>query len=476
MRRALLAGAFVVAAVLPVPEVARAAIPEDDPVAATGTNCVQPVPIPALDNVVDAEWSPDGSRLALVRTVRVPSSENVSGYQELEILETLDVRTGHVRFFGEGTRPAWSASGRYLSYWGFEADYLIVDDGEGTVANLTPTMPEYHWVGEELVYVQRSTMRSWSADAMMARKLDFLDIPHFPADHLYWSGDGTRYTHTRYDSTRPEPERFLGTTKEGSLEALDLPGAWFSEWSPSGAVLLVRYPSRIEIRDGAGVLKTSTPVPVRAMHQWGPGGRSLLLRVAQPPPAVPGAFEDVRVIWPSESVMTLPDLVGPLGFGPDGKHYSGTVRTGKHEDRLAIYRCLQLVPNAEAPVAAPVQELDQRGGRLIRPVQGPISAFMQGGHTGIDVAAGLGSPIVASDDGVVRAAGWITNGGNRVCVTHAAGLETCYFHASGILVGVGQRVRRGEPVALVGMSGLAGGPHVHWEARFLGRLTDPLLR
>jgi murein DD-endopeptidase MepM/ murein hydrolase activator NlpD len=101
---------------------------------------------------------------------------------------------------------------------------------------------------------------------------------------------------------------------------------------------------------------------------------------------------------------------------------------------------------------------------------------MQGGHTGIDVAAGLGSPIVASDDGVVRAAGWVTHGGYRVCLTHASGLETCYFHTSGILVNVGQRVRRGEPIALIGMSGLAGGPHVHWEARFLGRLTDPLLR
>ena len=113
---------------------------------------------------------------------------------------------------------------------------------------------------------------------------------------------------------------------------------------------------------------------------------------------------------------------------------------------------------------------------LIRPVLGPISAFMQGGHTGIDLADDLGSPMVASDDGVVRAAGWVTHGGYRVCLTHASALETCYFHTSGILVSVGQRVRRGEAIALVGMSGLAGGPHVHWEARFLGRLTDPLLR
>lgn len=474
MRRALLAGAFVVAAALPSGDAARAAIPDEDRVPATGPNCVQPVPIPALNNVYDTEWSPDGSRLALVRVVRIPSTENASGYRELEILETLDLRTGHVRFFGEASRPAWSASGRYLSYWGYEADYLKVDDGEGTVANLTPTMPEYRWMGDALVYVERSTMRVWSAEDLTARKLDFADIPRFPADHLYWSADGTRYTHTRYDSAKQEPERFIGATRESSLRKLELPGAWFTEWSPSGADLLVRYPSRIEIRDGFGALKSSLPVPVAAMHQWGPGGKSLLLRGVQPP-AVRGGQEDVPVIWPSESAMRLPDLAGPLGFAPDGRHYSGTVLTGRHGNRLAIYRCLQLIPPGAATVEAPVLELEARS-RLIRPVQGPISAFMQGGHTGIDLADDLGSPIVSADDGVVRAAGWVTNGGFRVCVTHAGGLETCYFHTSGILVGVGQRVRRGEAIALIGMSGLAGGPHVHWEARFLGRLTDPLLR
>lgn len=475
MRRALLAGALGLTALLPGPVPAHAAIPGEDPVEAAGPSCVRPVQIPDLRNVVDTEWSPDGWRLALVRTIRMPEAENASGYRELEILETLDLRDGHVRFFGEGSRPAWSASGKYLSYWGYEADFLKVDDGTRTVADLTPTMPEYRWMGDALVYVERSTMRTWSPEDLTARKLDFADIPHFPADHLYWSGDGTRYTHTRYDSTKPEPERFIGGTVEGSLQKLDLPRAWFTEWSPSGTDLLIRYPERIELRDGAGATKTSLPVAVRSMHQWGPGGKSLLLRGAVPP-GVAGGFEEVPVIWPRPSVMRLPELAGPLGFAPDGRHYSGTVRTGRHENRLLIYRCLQVVPSGEAPVAPPVGDIDLAGGRLIRPVQGPISAFMQGGHTGVDLPGNLGAPIVASDDGVVRAAGWIGNGGFRVCVTHAAGVETCYFHASAILATVGQRVRRGEPVALVGMSGLAGGPHVHWEARFLGRITDPLLR
>jgi murein DD-endopeptidase MepM/ murein hydrolase activator NlpD len=131
---------------------------------------------------------------------------------------------------------------------------------------------------------------------------------------------------------------------------------------------------------------------------------------------------------------------------------------------------------ADPDGAARTAKLEAATGRLMRPAQGVISQFMERGHTGIDIGAPFGSPIVAADDGIVRAAGWIRGGGFRVCVGHAAGLETCYFHTAGPLVGVGERVRRGQAIALVGMSGLTRGPHVHWEAKFLGRLVDPLQR
>jgi murein DD-endopeptidase MepM/ murein hydrolase activator NlpD len=63
-----------------------------------------------------------------------------------------------------------------------------------------------------------------------------------------------------------------------------------------------------------------------------------------------------------------------------------------------------------------------------------------------------------------------------VCVQHAAGLETCYYHASVVLVSVGERVARGQSIALVGMSGLTVGGHVHWEAKLNGKIIDPLSR
>ena len=92
-----------------VPAPAAAALPTEDASRAIGPSCVERVAIPTLDNVFDIEWSPDGWRLAVVRYVRVGSGEHAGGYLELEVLETLDLRTGQVRFFGEGTRPAWSA-------------------------------------------------------------------------------------------------------------------------------------------------------------------------------------------------------------------------------------------------------------------------------------------------------------------------------------------------------------------------------
>jgi len=83
---------------------------------------------------------------------------------------------------------------------------------------------------------------------------------------------------------------------------------------------------------------------------------------------------------------------------------------------------------------------------------------------------------VAADDGVVTAIGWVNVGGRRVCVGHASGIETCDYHTSAALVRVGDRVVRGQPIALVGLTGVTTGPHVHWEAKVGTRIIDPLTR
>jgi murein DD-endopeptidase MepM/ murein hydrolase activator NlpD len=95
-------------------------------------------------------------------------------------------------------------------------------------------------------------------------------------------------------------------------------------------------------------------------------------------------------------------------------------------------------------------------------------------HEGIDVTAPMGSPIEAPAAGVVRDAGWESGYGNTVTIDHGFGIETKFAHASKLLVHIGQRVSRGQRIALVGNSGLATGPHLHYEVHVKGRPVDPL--
>ncbi|HLS48140.1 MAG TPA: M23 family metallopeptidase [Gemmatimonadales bacterium] len=95
-------------------------------------------------------------------------------------------------------------------------------------------------------------------------------------------------------------------------------------------------------------------------------------------------------------------------------------------------------------------------------------------HEGIDVTAPAGSPIEAPAAGRVTRAGWQAGYGNVVTVDHGYGIETKFAHASKILVQRGQRVERGQNIALVGNTGLATGPHLHYEVHVNGRPVDPL--
>jgi murein DD-endopeptidase MepM/ murein hydrolase activator NlpD len=95
-------------------------------------------------------------------------------------------------------------------------------------------------------------------------------------------------------------------------------------------------------------------------------------------------------------------------------------------------------------------------------------------HEGIDVSAPMGSPIEAPAAGLVTDAGWETGYGNTITINHGFGIVTKFAHASKLLVKTGQRVSRGQRIALVGNSGLATGPHLHYEVHVNGRPVNPL--
>lgn len=94
-------------------------------------------------------------------------------------------------------------------------------------------------------------------------------------------------------------------------------------------------------------------------------------------------------------------------------------------------------------------------------------------HEGIDISAPTGTPIVAAAKGVVTRAGFESDYGYLVEIDHGFGLSTRYAHASRILVRVGQAVKRGDRIALVGETGLAVGPHLHYEVLINGHATNP---
>jgi murein DD-endopeptidase MepM/ murein hydrolase activator NlpD len=95
-------------------------------------------------------------------------------------------------------------------------------------------------------------------------------------------------------------------------------------------------------------------------------------------------------------------------------------------------------------------------------------------HKGVDFAGTLGSPVMAVAAGVVTWAGERSGFGKLVEINHGDGYLTRYAHNERTLVSVGQTVKRGEPVALMGSSGHSTGPHVHFEVVRNGRQVDPL--
>ena len=94
-------------------------------------------------------------------------------------------------------------------------------------------------------------------------------------------------------------------------------------------------------------------------------------------------------------------------------------------------------------------------------------------HEGIDVSAPMGAEIEAPAAGVVADVKWEEGYGNLLTIDHGYGLVTRYAHCSKILVARGQRVKRGQKIALVGSTGLSTGPHVHYEVWVNGKPVDP---
>ena len=124
-------------------------------------------------------------------------------------------------------------------------------------------------------------------------------------------------------------------------------------------------------------------------------------------------------------------------------------------------------------------------GAFIVPAAGPITGTFGDGrsynggpvssrHSGTDFGADDGAPVVAAATGRVAFAGYLATRGNSVLIDHGAGVFTGYHHMSRIDVAIGQDLVLGQQVGAVGATGLATGPHLHWELIIGGINVDPM--
>jgi len=163
----------------------------------------------------------------------------------------------------------------------------------------------------------------------------------------------------------------------------------------------------------------------------------------------------------------------PLSFSTRGKAQSAdTLRANRllnQMDRLNLYR----IAAQKAPFATPVKNAfrftsefgfrrdPKTGGRRM--------------HNGVDFAAGNGTPLYSTADGVVTHAGWASGYGRLVKLQHEFGVETRYAHMSKMRVKVGQRVSRGDHIGDMGASGRVTGVHLHYEVRIGGKAVNPMI-
>jgi len=122
---------------------------------------------------------------------------------------------------------------------------------------------------------------------------------------------------------------------------------------------------------------------------------------------------------------------------------------------------------------------------MVFPVRGEITSRFQRSrfhpllqifrpHQGVDLSAPSGTPIVATAAATVTYVGWRLGDGLTVELRHSGGVSTLYGHCRTALVHVGDRVSGGQRIATVGTSGIATGPHVHFEIKVRGVRVDPI--
>ncbi len=173
---------------------------------------------------------------------------------------------------------------------------------------------------------------------------------------------------------------------------------------------------------------------------------------------------------------------------PDGSMRSGTLLAAELVNAGRSYRAIRFEPEGEPASWFDTDGQSVRRAFLMKPIE--LSRISSGftnsrfhpilrrwrAHRGVDYAANSGTPVQATGSGVVVRRGWGEAYGRVIDIRHPNGFLTRYAHLSRWARGlaVGSRVTQGEVIGYVGMTGLATGPHLHYEMHVGGRPIDPV--
>jgi murein DD-endopeptidase MepM/ murein hydrolase activator NlpD len=234
------------------------------------------------------------------------------------------------------------------------------------------------------------------------------------------------------------------------------------------------------------------------------------------------AATDLQAVFGQNRIALFRHPIKPAGFycglvaipisSPPQKAFielQWTDFRGRHRARVAVHivagnykkEALRVAPRHVAPSPQNLKRIKKEKNEILRiyasssntrlwygsfnrPLSGDITSTfgtqrlfngrLQSYHRGTDFRARTGTPVYASNFGVVRLAKNLFYSGNIVIVDHGKGIFTNYAHLSKIQVSEGRRVTGGEQIGLSGATGRVSGPHLHWGVKINGVYVDPL--
>ncbi|MEZ4868415.1 MAG: peptidoglycan DD-metalloendopeptidase family protein [Caldilineaceae bacterium] len=192
-------------------------------------------------------------------------------------------------------------------------------------------------------------------------------------------------------------------------------------------------------------------------------------------------LDQAQAVAPSASEGVAPDATGAspsflnwmLGQSLSTSPFTALAVGGPFAEGLQQTKHLERAVSVQPGVVP--ENWPYGSGNFSWPLSGWLSQGYRYDHRALDIAAPVGTLVTAADRGVVIRAGWNNQGyGLFVVIDHNIDYVTLYAHLSEINVEVGQVVAQGQAIGKVGSTGNSTGPHLHFEIRDFGRLTNPL--